>query len=137
MEQSPSREVNQFSASQEIPRILWNPKDYYRIYKCPRPVPILSQINQSIPAHPTTLRSILLLSSHLRLDLPSGLFPSSFPTRTLYTPLLSLTVLHAPPTSFFSILSLGLYYLQVIITPPFTQFQSITRVRIHQVCDIM
>jgi hypothetical protein len=26
-------------------------------------------------------------SSHLRLDLPSGLFPSSFPTKTLQTPL--------------------------------------------------
>jgi hypothetical protein len=26
MEQIPSREANRFSASQEIPRILWNPK---------------------------------------------------------------------------------------------------------------
>ena len=26
MEQSPSREANRLSASQEIPRILWNPK---------------------------------------------------------------------------------------------------------------
>ena len=42
-----------------------------------------------IPLHPTSWRSILILSSHLRLDIPSGLFPSSFPTKTLYTPLLS------------------------------------------------
>ena len=28
-----------------------------------------------------------MLSSHLRLGLPSGLFPSGFPTRTLCTPL--------------------------------------------------
>ena len=44
---------------------------------------------QSIYPHPTSWRSILILSTHLRLGLPSGLFPSGFPTRTLYTPLSS------------------------------------------------
>ena len=44
---------------------------------------------QSIPPHPTSWRSILILSSHLRLGLPSGLYPSGFPIKTLHTPLLS------------------------------------------------
>ena len=39
----------------------------------------------------TSWRSILILSSHLCLGLPSGLFPLGFPIKTLYTPLLSTT----------------------------------------------
>jgi len=91
MQQSPSWEANRFSASQEIPRILWNPKVHYRIHKCPPPVPILSQLDpvHTPPPHPTSWRSILILSSHLCLGLPSVLFPSGFPTKTPYMPLLS------------------------------------------------
>ena len=44
---------------------------------------------KSISPHPTSWRSILILSSHLRLGLPNVLFPSDFPTKSLYTPLLS------------------------------------------------
>ena len=41
------------------------------------------------PLNPTSWRSILILSSHLRLGPPSRFFPSSFPTKTLYTTLFS------------------------------------------------
>ena len=44
---------------------------------------------QSIYPNPTSWRSILIFSTHLSLGLPSGLFPSGFPTKTLYTPLSS------------------------------------------------
>jgi len=88
-EQSPSWEANWFAASQEIPRILWNPKVHYCIHKCLPPVSILSQINPVHAPQPTSWRSILILSFHLLLVLPSGLFHSDFPTKTLYTPLLS------------------------------------------------
>jgi len=46
---------------------------------------------QSKPPHPTSWRSKLLLSSHLCLGLPSGLFPSEFPTKIPCTPLFSHT----------------------------------------------
>jgi len=89
MQKIPSWEVNRFSASQAIPHILRSSQVYYSINKCLPPVPILNQTDPVHVPHPTPSRSTLILSSHLRSGLPGGFFSSLFPTKTLYTPLLS------------------------------------------------
>ena len=89
MEYRPSWEANRFSASQEIPRNLWDTKVHYSIHKCPLPAHILSHLGSDHAPHPTSWRPFVILFSHLCLGLLNGLFPSGLPTNILYTPLLS------------------------------------------------
>ena len=89
MVQSRSSEANWFAASQEIPRISRNPKFITALTSVRHRSLFWASLIQSIYPHPTSWRSILILSTHLRLGLRSGLFPSCFPTKTLYTPVSS------------------------------------------------
>ena len=91
MEQSPW-EANRFSASQEIPSILWKKKVHYRIHKCPPPVPIMSQFD---PVHTPTHQFLktqlnIILSStpwspkwfiSLRFPYQNPVYASPIPTR--------------------------------------------------------
>ena len=75
------------AASQEIPRIFgtWR---FITVFTSARHLSLSwADSIQSPQTPPTSWKSILILSSHLRLGLHSGLFPSGLPTRTLCTPL--------------------------------------------------
>jgi len=100
MKQNPSWKTPSRSANQESLRILWNPKFYCRVHKKSPPVSILSQTN---PVHVLPLnlfkRSILILSSYLRLDLPSSLLPAGLLPRPCMHFCLHPYILHALPKS--------------------------------------
>ena len=83
MVQSPSWEANWFAASQEIPRILWNPKVHYRTHKRPPTVLILGQPN---PVHIPT--------SHL-LEIHPNIIHPSMPRSPQWPP--SLRFPHQDP----------------------------------------
>ena len=86
------------TASQEIP-LIFGTRRFLTVFTSARHLS-LSWANsiQSSQPPPTSWRSILILSSHLRLGLPNGLFPSG-PPRTLCTPLPS--PIHATWTIFW------------------------------------
>jgi hypothetical protein len=65
MELNPSWEAASRSATQEFPIILWNSKVHCRVYLSLPLVPFLSHIIQSTSPCPISLRSILIVSSHL------------------------------------------------------------------------
>ena len=102
-----------FAATQEIPRILWNPKVHYRTFKRPPPVPILSQLHPipTTPPHFLKIQINIILPStswspqwSLSLSLPQVSPPKPCAHLSLppYVP-------HATPISFFSILSPAQY----------------------------
>ena len=87
MEQSPSWAANKSSAK-KFPAF-YGTRRFITAFTA-SPTYRYSEPDQSCPTlHPTFWLSIIPLSSHLRLGLPSGVFPSGFPTKTLHAHLLS------------------------------------------------
>jgi hypothetical protein len=85
MEISPSWKAASCTATQEFRNILRNSKVHYRVHKIPPPVSIPSQISLVRTPQHISQRSNLILSTRLYLGLPSGLSPSGFPTKNLYS----------------------------------------------------
>ena len=125
MEQNPSWVANTSSARHDIPRMLWIPKVHYRVYKNTPSFLILSQISPVKPFQPISSRPFSILSSHLCPSLPSGFFPRIFPTKTLYTPLLSPIRTTRPlVSSFFWLPEKYLVKITDYEAPHYSVFQS-------------
>ena len=70
------------------PALLWLVKNFHTFYGAQIFIVVLttarhlspfwSRFVQSMSSHPTSLWSVLILSSYLHLGIPSGLFPSGF-----------------------------------------------------------
>ena len=85
---------------QEIPRLLLNPMFHCCAHNSPTTCPY-NRPDESSPHILIFLMSITILSYHLRLGLPSGLYPSGPPSpKYLYPFLFSPCVLHVPPVSY-------------------------------------
>jgi hypothetical protein len=81
MDHRPSWEANRFWTSQEIPRISWNPNLHYRITRARHLYLSWARPIQVKLPRSTSSKFLLSLSSHLRLGLPSGLFPQVSPPK--------------------------------------------------------
>jgi len=99
MKRSPSWEADSLSLVKKFPAFYGNLK-FISVFTISRQwfQPWARWIQSTI-SHLIFPRSILILSSHLRLGFPSGLSPSDFHTELLYIWRLP-RVLHAPPISF-------------------------------------
>ena len=106
-EQSRTWEANKSSASKEIPfygrwRVITTSTS-----ACHLSLSWATSIQSVPPSHFVNIHFIWF--SHLHVGLQSGVFPSGFLSRTLYTPLLCPYMLHSQPMLFFLIQSSNMF----------------------------
>jgi hypothetical protein len=99
MELSISLEAASCAATQEFLDISWKQKFHYRVHNSPAPAPVLDKLIQSIPLHSTSLMFVSILSTYLRLGLPSF-----WPSHQNLTFLFLTFVFHALPILIGSLL---------------------------------
>ena len=115
MQPSPSWEANRSVASKVI----------HAFYETRRFITVVTEARhlslswassiQSIPSHPTSWRYILILSFHLLPGLPSGLFPSGFPTKPCIRLSCPPYAPHAPPiVQFYTACPIWLQFISPI-----------------------
>ena len=83
MQQTPW-EAHKSSTNQEVSRVLWNPTIHNRVHNSWLFFMSWASWIELTPSHPISLISLLILPFHICLGLPSALFSSGPPTKTLY-----------------------------------------------------
>ena len=110
MVQSPSWEANCLQLVKKYPAFHGTRRFITALTSLRHPSLSWTSPIQSIYPHSTSWRSILILTTHLLLGLPSGLLPSGFPTKTLYTPI-SSPIRATCPAHLYNALSINIYCL--------------------------
>jgi hypothetical protein len=95
MEQHPSWEANSCTVSQEITHLLWNLKVHTMFARTRHWSLSWTRWSQFTSLHSVSLRSILKLSPHVHLGIPSGHVFFRFPTKVLN--MFFVTPMHAIP----------------------------------------
>jgi hypothetical protein len=98
--QSPCWVADSRSATQDIPH-LYGSRRFITMFTTARHWSLSSaRCIQSTPSHPNSLTSILMLSSHLRPGITTGLFPSGFRRKLcMHFSLLPCDLCHKPNQS--------------------------------------